>query len=200
TSIEKIRMLANLETGKHYLFQVILVGQPELKQRLQQNKVREFVQRVTVHCHLSGLDKDEVGQYIHHRLQYAGGLENLDIFDNDAIESIYLYSKGIPRRANIISDAALLYGYADELKTIGERVIKEVVKDRYLDGVPIGGMRHGTAPPVPVKTGIGDGNTDNDIRRDIEEKIHALENTISRINREINTQNSAREHRSEVRH
>ena len=180
TIMEEIRILANLRTGRHYLVQIILAGQPELKQNLRQNKVRQFVQRVTVCRHLGNLDKDEVGQYIHHRLQHAGGSKSLDIFDNEAIESIYVHSKGIPRRVNIISDAALVYGYADELKTIGERVIEEVVKDRDTDGIPIGGMRHGNTSPATVQAGA-DG-IDTVIRRDIEEKMHKLENTISRIN------------------
>ncbi|MDD5724439.1 MAG: AAA family ATPase, partial [Syntrophales bacterium] len=67
TIIEELRMLANLETGGHYLVQIILVGRPELKQKLQRNMVKQFVHRVTVHCHLGGLGKDEVGQYIRHR-------------------------------------------------------------------------------------------------------------------------------------
>ncbi|MBA7573609.1 hypothetical protein ES708_15407 [subsurface metagenome] len=198
TTLEEIRMLANLETQKHYLIQIILVGQPELKQRLQQNRVRQFVQRVTVYCHLNGLDKDEVGQYIRHRLQHAGGSKDLDIFDHKAIESIYMYSKGIPRLTNIICDAALVYGYADELKVIEERVIEEVVKDRDTDGVPIGGMRQGNAPFLPAKAGADDGGIDKDIRRDIKKKIHTLENTIYRINQELNTQNSARKNRNEL--
>lgn len=176
TIIEELRLLANLRAGRRYLVQMILVGQPELKRRLEHNKVKEFVQRVTVHCHLGGLCKDEVGQYIRHRLQHAGGQENLDIFDHEAIESIYLYSKEIPRLANIISDAALVYGYADELKTIGKRVIEEVVKGRDTDRVPTRGMRH--APPAPVKAGKDDKGIDKDIRRDIEKDTCPRKYTI----------------------
>ena len=198
TIMEEIRILANLRTGRHYLVQIILAGQPELKQNLRQNKVRQFVQRVTVCRHLGNLDKDEVGQYIHHRLQHAGGSKSLDIFDNEAIESIYVHSKGIPRRVNIISDAALVYGYADELKTIGERVIEEVVKDRDINGVPIRDMHHGTTPPVPVPPGTDGEGTDNDTRRDIEKEIYALENAIYGINQGSNTVSSAGENRGEV--
>ncbi|MBW2561074.1 MAG: AAA family ATPase [Deltaproteobacteria bacterium] len=196
TTIEELRMFANLETRRQYLVQIILAGRPELKERLQQNRVREFVQRATVSCHLGGLGKDEVGRYIRHRLRYAGGSETLNIFDHEAIESIFVYSRGIPRLANIISDAALFYGYADELKTISKRVIEEVVKDRDTDGIPIGGMRHGNTSPATVQAGA-DG-IDKVIRRDIEEKMHKLENTFSRINQEMNTQNSARKTRHEA--
>jgi len=198
TIIEEIRMLANLKTERHYLVQIILVGQPELKQRLQQNRVTEFVQRGTVCCHLSGLEKDEVAPYIRHRLEHAGGSNGLDIFDHEAIGSIYQYSRGIPRVTNIISDAALVYGYADELKIIGKKVIEEVVKDRDMGGVSIGGMRQGNEAPLPAQAGGESGAIDTDIRRDIEKKMHSLEKTLYRINQELNTRNSARKGRDEV--
>jgi len=198
TILEEIRMLANLETQRHSLIQIILVGQPELKQRLRQNRVKEFVQRSTIYCHLNGLDKDEVDQYIRHRLEHAGGSKGLDIFDHEAIESIYMYSKGIPRLINIISDTALVYGYADELKIIGKRVIGEVVKDRDIDRATIRGMRQGNAPFLPAKAWVDAGAMDTDIRRDIEKRIHTLENTIYRINQELDAQNSARKNRNEL--
>lgn len=197
TAIEEIRMLANLKTQGQYLVQMILAGRPELKRKLQQNRVREFVQRATVSCRLGRLGKDEVGRYLRHRLRYAGGSENLDIFDHEAVQSIYSYSRGIPRLANIISEAALVYGYADELQTIGERVIEEVVKDRDANGVAAGEMRRGNAPPLTVRAGADDGGIDSTTRRDIEEKMHRIENTIYRITQELNTQNSARKTRYE---
>jgi len=188
TAIEEIRMLANLQTQGQYLVQVILTGRPALKRKLQQNRVREFVQRVTVSCHLGGLGKDEVGRYIRHRLRYAGCSENLDIFDHEAVQSIYSYSRGIPRFANIISDAALIYGYADELRTIGKGVIEEVMKDRGAAGE----IRHGNAPPLTVRLGTDAGRIDGATRRDIEKKMHGIEGTIYHITQELNTRNSAR--------
>jgi general secretion pathway protein A len=198
TAIEGIRMLANLETEGHYLIQIILAGRPELTQKLQHNRVREFVQRAVVHCHLSGLDRDEVGQYIHHRLQHAGETKNSHIFDHEAIESIYMHSGGVPRLTNLISDAALVYGYADELKTIGKRVIEEVVKDRGVQEVPTGDMPQMIAPSETVHTEMGGREINKDIRQDIEKKIQTLEDTIHRINQELHTQNSARKDRYEV--
>jgi len=198
TMMEEVRLLANLRTGRHYLVQIILAGQPELEQKLRQNKVRQFVQRVTVCRHLGDLDKNEVGQYIRHHLQHAGGSKSLDIFDNEAIESIYVHSKGIPRRVNIISDAALVYGYADELQIIGKRVVEEVVKDRDTDGVPIGGARRGTASSVPVPPRTAGEERDNDTHRDVEKEIYALENAIYDINQRSNTRSSAEENQGEV--
>jgi general secretion pathway protein A len=198
TTIEEIRMLANLKTQTRYLVQIFLVGRPELRKKLEQNRVKQFVQRGTIHCRLCGLGKDEVDQYIRHRLQHAGRSNGPGIFDHEAIESIYLYSRGIPRLANMIAEAALIYGYADELKIIGKSVIEDVVKDRDRDGVLIGGICRGAAPLTPPHVATDPGVTDKDIRRDIEQKIHSLENTIYRINQALNTRNSAVKGRDEV--
>ncbi|MBN2396960.1 MAG: AAA family ATPase [Deltaproteobacteria bacterium] len=197
-AIEEIRMLANLEAERRYLMQIILVGRPELRRILQKNRVREFVQRVTVSCHLNGLGRDEIGRYIRHRLRYAGGGEDPEIFDSEAVDSIYGYSGGIPRAANIISEAALIYGYADELKTIGKRVVEDVVTDGDVNGIPIGETHPRSTPPTTVRMGMDGGGMDPAIRRDIEKKIHAFETTLYRINQGLNIHNSAREDRNDV--
>ena len=94
-TMEEIRMLSNLEAEKHHLLQMILVGQPELKHKLQRKELRQFAQRVTVSCHLNGLNKEEVDKYIRHRLKVAGaedadifGAKNPDIFVSGAITAI----------------------------------------------------------------------------------------------------------------
>ena len=127
-TIEEIRMLSNIETEKHHLIQIILVGQPELRFKLQQNDLKQFVQRVTVHCHLTGLEKDEVKEYINHRLEIGGG-NRFDLFDEEAIEAIAAYSRGIPRLINVLCDSALVYGFADELQTIGWGVLDSVYEE-----------------------------------------------------------------------
>jgi len=127
-TMEEIRMLSNIETEKHHLIQIILVGQPELKFKLQQSNLKQFVQRVTVHCHLKGLEKDEVAQYINHRLEVGGG-QRFDLFDKQTIETIAIYSRGIPRLINVLCDSALVYGFADELQTIGQDVLDNVYEE-----------------------------------------------------------------------
>ncbi len=131
-TLEEIRMLSNLESEKHHLIQMILVGQPQLKEKLQRKSLEQFVQRVTVYCHLDALDKVEVNNYIYHRLQVAGA-ENLNIFDENAIKSVYKHSLGIPRLINILCDAALVYGYADDLKVIGWETIETVAQARKIE-------------------------------------------------------------------
>jgi general secretion pathway protein A len=127
-TMEEIRMLSNIETEKHHLIQIILVGQPELRFKIQQSNLKQFAQRVTVHCHLKGLEKDEVKEYIEHRLE-VGGSEHLDIFDPETIEKIAEYSRGIPRLINILCDSALVYGFADELQTISTLILDNVYEE-----------------------------------------------------------------------
>ena len=127
-TMEEIRMLSNIETEKHHLVQIILVGQPELKFKLQQSNLKQLAQRVTVHCHLKGLEKDEVAEYIQHRLQ-VGGSQRMDLFDKETIETIAIYSRGIPRLINVLCDSSLVYGFADELQTVGRDVLDAVYEE-----------------------------------------------------------------------
>ncbi|MBW2091414.1 MAG: AAA family ATPase [Deltaproteobacteria bacterium] len=133
-TIEEIRMLSNLESEKHHLIQIILVGQPELRHKLQGRGLAQFAQRVTVHCHLEALSRDEVEKYIHHRLKVAGA-KKLKIFDKGAIEAINKYSQGIPRVINTLCDTALVYGYADDLKVIDQKIIENVFETREIGGI-----------------------------------------------------------------
>lgn len=130
-SLEQIRMLSNLESEKHHLIQMILVGQPQLREKLQKKSLEQFVQRVTVYCHLDALDKEQVEQYIRHRLKVAGA-QNLDTFDTEAISAIFKHSRGIPRLINTLCDSAFVYGYADDVKVIGRDLIEAVAQARNL--------------------------------------------------------------------
>jgi general secretion pathway protein A len=124
-TIEEIRMLSNIETEKHNLIQIVLVGQPELKFKLKKGLLNQLSQRVTVHCHLTGLERGEVEQYIKHRLT-VGGSSRFDIFQMKTIDRISQYSRGIPRLINVLCDSALVYGFADGLHTIDTKVIESV--------------------------------------------------------------------------
>lgn len=135
-TLEEIRLLSNLESEKHHLLQIILVGQPELKLKLQRPDLQQLAQRVTVHCHLKGLNEADVANYICYRLEVAGGDKGkCNIFDKTAIGEICENSKGIPRLINIICDTALVFGYADSAKQIGAKIIRDVVKERAAGGL-----------------------------------------------------------------
>ena len=129
-TIEEIRMLSNLEAEKEHLVQIILVGQPELRQKLRQPHLQQFLQRVTVHYHLERLNQNEVKEYIRHRLQVAGCPTYAALFTDEATTKVWEASRGVPRIINYTCDMALVHGYADGLTTIDENIIDTVIKSR----------------------------------------------------------------------
>lgn len=120
--LEEVRLLTNLETSKQKLLQIILIGQPELRDLLSRNDLRQLAQRITGRYHLQPLSRDETAQYIEHRLQVAGGLG--DIFDASAKREVFRLSQGVPRIINVICDRALLGAYSREMRRITRRVVR----------------------------------------------------------------------------
>jgi len=129
-TLEEVRMLSNFETEESYLLQIILIGQPQLRKRLNDPDLSQLTQRVSVYYHLAALDKPEVTQYIQHRLNISGRDASNPLFTEKAIERIYAYSGGIPRLISSICDTALLYGYSDDVKTIDQGIVERVIKNR----------------------------------------------------------------------
>lgn len=127
-ALEEVRMLSNLQSDDHMLLQIMLVGQPELKTKLKNPGLAQLTQRIAVNYHLSALTREETGLYIDYRLEKAGGKPNL--FTMEAVDMIYKASGGIPRSINLLCDAALVYGFADELDTIDTPVIEQVMQDK----------------------------------------------------------------------
>ena len=109
-ALEELRLLSNLQTEKESLLQIILVGQPGLKERLRDPSLRQLAQRVTVHYHLNPLNQQETKEYIRYRLARAGGSA---IFTDSALERLYDYTDGVPRRLNAWCDLALVAGFAE---------------------------------------------------------------------------------------
>ncbi len=126
--LEQIRLLSNLETEKEKLLQIILVGQPELCDKLKNPGLRQLNQRITVRYHIQPLHKHEVTLYIEHRLKVAEADPQL-IFTPEAIETIYTYSQGTPRMINVLCDRALLAGFARETFTITDDIIHDCAKE-----------------------------------------------------------------------
>lgn len=194
-TLEEIRMLSNLESEKHHLIQMILVGQPQLKEKLQRKSLEQFVQRVTVNCHLDALDKDQVEGYIRHRLTVAGA-QNLDIFDPEAMWAIYKHSRGIPRLINTICDTAFVYGYADDVCVIGSDLIEAVAQARNLAA---GGDDRDPFHEEEEKNGAlpADSTASNQAMEDrirmLEEKIVSQEQNILTIRQSLQARNGNRE-------
>ena len=124
--LEEIRMLSNLETETEKLIQIILLGQPELKQKLALSRLEQLRQRVAVYFHLTPLSEAETTDYILHRLKIASDSDHKYITE-DALQLVYQFSKGVPRLINQICDNAFLTGYVTESPVIDERIMKEVI-------------------------------------------------------------------------
>ena len=192
-TMEEIRMLSNLEAEKHHLIQIVLVGQPELRKKLQLKDLEQLAQRVTVHCHLDALTREEVGEFIRYRLK-VGGMENPDIFDKGAIEAVCRYSRGIPRLINILCDTALVYGYADELKVIDKKTIENVINARQAGGLFSYGEKGPSAPHM--KTTISE-PLKNRFQL-MQRRIRLIENMAAKLDQRLNALEKKREERDTI--
>ena len=126
-TFEELRLLSNFETYTHKLLQIVLVGQPELQQRLRQQNLRQLQQRVSVRAIINPLDDAEMEAYILHRLKQVGGDERL--FERPALRAIVRHSRGIPRRANILCHNALLFAFGRSEPAVTLRVAEEAIAE-----------------------------------------------------------------------
>jgi len=127
-TMENIRMLSNLETRKHKLVQIVLCGQPELDEKLRRHGWRQLVQRISLKRYATTLSEEDTYGYLQHRLtvaQYKGP----SLFTQEAQELIWGFSRGIPRKINVLCDNALLICFGLEKKIINAKIIKEVIND-----------------------------------------------------------------------
>lgn len=132
-SLEELRMLSNINADKDQLLQLVLVGQPQLKELLQSRNMMQFTQRIASDFHLNPLSAEEVESYIHHRLEIAGSKKQ--IFSREACSRIAEASMGIPRLINIICDTALVYGFSSSAPLVTEAIVEDVIKDKAEYGV-----------------------------------------------------------------
>ena len=126
--MEELRMLSNLETAKHKLLHIILVGQPELKEKLESHELRQLRQRISLNCRLIPLGFKDVRHYIQHRINVASGKPIIQ-FADAAYRDIYNYSKGIPRLINIVCDRALLTAFGLDQMEITQKIVRSSIKE-----------------------------------------------------------------------
>jgi len=126
-ALEQVRLLTNLETAKDKLMQMVLLGQPELRQLLQRQNLRQLEQRITARYHLAPLDREETRAYVLHRMKVAGAPRNP--FRRSALRALYQRSGGIPRLINIIADRALAAAYAGEKEWVTERMVNAAAQE-----------------------------------------------------------------------
>ncbi|CAN5711584.1 AAA family ATPase [soil metagenome] len=131
-TLEELRMFSNINADKDELLQLVLVGQPELRELISQPRLVQFAQRVAAEYHLPGMTPEAVRAYVEHRLAVAGAAR--EIFTPAASECVHLASRGVPRLVNQICDYALVYAFTDGLDRVDAGVIEQVVNDRRMHG------------------------------------------------------------------
>ncbi len=134
-TLEELRLLCNINFGKHYVLQLILVGQPELLEKMQRHELRQMAQRVSVDFKLKALGYKETKAYISHRFAVAGADVDVEIIDKYAVAAIYYHSGGIPRLINMLCDYAMVYGFAEEQHTIDLSLMLSVIEDKLRGGI-----------------------------------------------------------------
>jgi general secretion pathway protein A len=132
--LEEIRLLTNLETGQQKLLQIILVGQPELEDKLDSPNLRQLKQRIAFRCRLEPLSQEDLKKYVYRRLEVAGAHSRAtELFPEAALARILRYSKGIPRLINTICESSLINGYARQIRSITPEIVDQVAKDSRLE-------------------------------------------------------------------
>ncbi|HUL82055.1 MAG TPA: AAA family ATPase, partial [Gammaproteobacteria bacterium] len=146
--LEQIRLLTNLETPKKKLLQIILIGQPELRELLERPEMRQVAQRITGRYHLEPLGSEDTSLYVRHRMNVAGAQR--DVFDRGAIRALYRRSRGIPRLINVVADRALLAAYTRDQRTVGGALVASAAAEVF------GARRRSSSwwPAVGVVAGV----------------------------------------------
>jgi general secretion pathway protein A len=132
--LEEIRLLTNLETSTEKLLQIVLSGQPELEEKLKLPQLRQLRQRIMLRCRTTPLSEDQTRDYIAERLRIAGA-SGEPVFSPKAIETIHVYSMGIPRVINLLCEHSLVNGFVEQQRPIQPKIVEEVAHEFQLDEV-----------------------------------------------------------------
>lgn len=184
-ALEEIRLLSNLQTEKEPLLQVILVGQPGLRQRLRHPGLRQLAQRVSVHFHLNPLNEAETKEYINFRLARAGGS---GIFTDSALDRLYEHTQGVPRRLNAWCDLALVAGFAEGRPEIDGDFIDTVfaAQGGSLEGEEGKAASEESLPAEPKSS--GNSSADNGLRGTVEDlraRLSRLEGMVLELTSQL---------------
>jgi general secretion pathway protein A len=132
-TLEELRVLSNINADRHLVLQIVLVGQPELRDKFRRPDLRQFAQRISVDYHLRVLEREETHAYVQHRLTVAGAREKT--FEPEAIELVHARTGGVPRLINSLCDTALVYGFAERRRIIDAELMAQVAQDRVANGI-----------------------------------------------------------------
>jgi type II secretory pathway predicted ATPase ExeA len=131
--LEELRVLSNINSGKEMILQTILIGQPELRELLRLQSLRQFAQRIAIDHHIEPLSHHETCRYVKHRLTVAGG--SAELFAADALDLVHESTGGVPRLINTVCDTALVYGFSEQRPRIDLELVEQVVRDRAAGGL-----------------------------------------------------------------
>ena len=134
--LEEVRLLTNFETSTHKLLQIVLSGQPELEEKLKLPQLRHLRQRITIRCKTCPLTRDQTHAYIYERLRIAGAVTNAEpIFSVQAIDTVHIYSWGVPRVVNMLCEHALINAYVEHQRPVQSKIVEDVAREFQLDEV-----------------------------------------------------------------
>ena len=176
--LEEIRLLTNLETSTEKLLQIVLAGQPELEQKLNQPQLRQLRQRITLRAKTRQLTLEETQGYIQERMRIAGA-ENPDIFSPEAVVAVHRFARGIPRVTNLLCEHALVSSFAEQKNPVPAELVEEVARDFDLHIVdPLAQA----PPPTPALTLPQAGEANGEHPLLIESLLQALNTLVDRLN------------------
>jgi general secretion pathway protein A len=166
SALEELRMLSGIEAQKEKLLRVILAGQPELAQKLDQPRLEQLKQRVRLQFHLGALSKRETREYIEHRLEVAGA-EGRQIIEEEAFDPIFTYSGGVPRLVNTLCDTAMLCGFAEEQSVITKDLVMTAIEE--LQWAPYVERYRKPAPRHSGDEDVGESESENEDAVDLDD-------------------------------
>jgi len=164
--LEEIRLLTNLETSSEKLLQIVLTGQPELEEKLKMPDLRQLRQRIAVRCQTAPLTLEETFGYVAERLRVAGA-NGEPAFSKEAIQTVHMYSRGIPRVMNLLCEHSLINAYVDGLRPVPAHLVEEVAREFQLDEIE-------PTSPVHVSSGAGQAATTQVLLQKLEELLGRL--------------------------
>ncbi len=176
--LEEIRMLTNLETSTEKLLQIVLSGQPELEEKLKLPQLRQLKQRITLRCKTAPLTKEQTHAYIAERLRIAG-TSGEQIFSPEAMDTVHMYSLGIPRVVNLLCEHALINTYVEQERVVTPKIVEDIAREFQLDEIE----------PIPPP---GSSRIDNDVYNS-ETFVQHLGEALSRFRVSSQSISSARE-------
>ena len=176
--LEEIRLLTNLETSTEKLLQIVLAGQPELEQKLNQPQLRQLRQRITLRAKTRQLTLEETRGYIEERMRIAGA-DNPDIFSPEAVAAVHHYARGIPRVTNLLCEHALVSSFVDQKNPVPAEIVEEVARDFDLHLIdPLAQA----PPPAPAHALHSTGEPNGDQPPLVESLLQALNSLVDRLN------------------